>query len=109
MNIASKSKTNLGWYKTASPEEQKEFHSWLKRVLETEIVHLTFTKKDGTIREMKCTLREDRLPEVQKDFDEDAPTRSKTKDTISFWDIESEGWRSCRYDSIKEIKFTLGV
>jgi hypothetical protein len=109
MSIASKSKTNLGWYKTASPEEQKEFHSWLKGVLETEIVHLTFTKKDGTIREMKCTLREDHLPEVQKDFGEDAPTRSKTKDTISFWDIESEGWRSCRYDSIKEIKFTLGA
>jgi hypothetical protein len=109
MSTESKYNSNLAWYRNANPEEQKLFQNWLKRVLETEIVHLTFTKKDGTIREMKCTLKEDHLPEVQKDFGEDAPTRSKTKDTISFWDIESEGWRSCRYDSIKEIKFTLGA
>lgn len=108
MNTASKYNPKTDWYKNSSPEDQEIFRGWLGGILATEIVHLTFTKKDGTIREMKCTLREDHLPEVQKDFGEDGPTRSKTKDTISFWDIESEGWRSCRYDSIKEIKFTLG-
>lgn len=95
-------------YSNFSEFEKETFKQWLKKALETSLVHLTFTKKDGTIRKMKCTLMESHIPNVQKDFGEDAVVKSRSKDTISFWDIESEGWRSCRYDAIKQIKFTLG-
>jgi len=96
-------------YSSFSESEKEKYKEWLQGLLETDLVHLTFVKKDGTIREMKCTLRDDYLPEVQKDFgEEDTKIKSHPKDTISFWDIESQGWRSCRYDSIVEIKFILG-
>jgi hypothetical protein len=95
-------------YNNFSESEKETFKKWLQGLLETSLVHLTFTKKDGTIREMKCTLMDNYIPNVQKDFGEDAPVKSRSKDTVSFWDIESEGWRSCRYDSITQIKFTLG-
>lgn len=95
-------------YENFSESEKEKFKKWLQGLLNTAIVHLTFTKKDGTIREMKCTLMDDHIPIVQKELDEPPSYKSWSKDTISFWDIESEGWRSCRYDSIKEIRFTLG-
>ena len=81
---------------------------WLKGLLKDLVVTVTFTKKDGTERVMQATLKEDLLPEVQADFGSDTPTRSKSKDTISVWDVESQGWRSFRWDSIKSIDFTLG-
>ena len=103
---------NMGFqhsqYSNFSESEKETFKKWLQGALETSLVHLTFIKKDGTIREMKCTLMESHIPNIQKDFGEDDSVKSRSKDTISFWDIESEGWRSCRYDSIKQIKFTLG-
>jgi len=96
-------------YSNFTESEQEKYKEWLQGLLETDLVHLTFIKRDGTTREMVCTLKEDYLPEVQKDFgEENTKIKSRSKDTISFWDIESQGWRSCRYDSIVEIKFTLG-
>ena len=41
------------WYKEAEPKEQKLFREWLQGVLKTDIVNLTFVKKDDTIRKMK--------------------------------------------------------
>lgn len=104
MNMASQ----RSQYDNFSDSEKETFKKWLQGLLETGLVHLTFIKKDGTIREMKCTLMDSHIPNIQKDLGEDAPVKSRSKDTISFWDIEAEGWRSCRYDSIKQIKFTLG-
>ena len=93
------------WYKTASVKEQTQFREWLVGVLKTNTVGLTFKKKDDTIREMKCTLVEEKLPEIEKKTDR---VRKENDNVISVFDIEKNEWRSCRYDSIKQIKFTLG-
>jgi hypothetical protein len=50
------------WYQSASKNEQKIFRDWLHGLLKTDTVDLTFVKKDDTIREMKCTLMESKLP-----------------------------------------------
>jgi hypothetical protein len=88
---------------TGDTKDAKKGRKWLKNVLETDVVEVTFTKKDGSERIMKCTLKEDVLPEVQN-----KETKEKSKEALAVWDVESEGWRSFRWDSIKSVKFTIG-
>jgi len=93
------------WYKTADAKEQKIFREWLHGLLKTETVDLTFVKKDDTIREMKCTLIESKLP-TGYTVDPDAEIH---ENYIHVFDLEKQAWRSCRFDSIRSIKFTLGA
>lgn len=70
--------------------------------LRTNVVEVIFTKKDGTDRKMLCTLDEYLIPK------EHAPkgTGSEKKgDVISVYDIENNGWRSFRFDSLKSIEW----
>ena len=62
----------------------------------------TFTKKDGTERIMKCTLQEEYLPETVGEV------RKKNEDSLAVYDLDVEGWRSFRWDSVKRINFTIG-
>jgi hypothetical protein len=65
------------------------------------VIDITFTKKDGTFREMRCTLHESYLPPLMGD------TETKTKDNpdvLAVWDIEVKGWRSFRLDSLMVIE-----
>jgi len=67
----------------------------LLRQGECEVV---FTKANGDEREMVCTLHTDYLPE----FDEDAAkgNNNETEDVVTVWDVEADGWRRFRIDSI---------
>jgi len=83
----------------------KKEKDWLIGLLKSEIVELTFTKKDGTERIMTCTLAEQEIPE------ENLPkgtNRKKSDETVAVFDLENNGWRSFRWDSLKNIAFTLG-
>lgn len=73
----------------------------LKETLSNGIVTVTFEKADGTIREMRCTLQSGYLPPQL--LQENATPRKENLDVLSVWDIESNGWRSFRMDSIKSI------
>ena len=71
--------------------------------LKRNLVKVTFTKVNGDLREMNCTLHESILPES-------TTTEKKINlDTISVWDIDNSGWRSFRVDSIKEFKMIEGM
>jgi len=83
-------------------ENAKEAREWLVGVLQEYPMEVTFTKKDGTERVMLCTLQEEYLPETVGDV------RKKSEDSLAVYDLENEGWRSFRWDSIKAVKFTLG-
>lgn len=94
---------NFRFYETASEKDQKLFRDWLYNLLTLEVVDLTFKKKDGTIREMKCTLMESKLPPKE-------PTNSVPKENVNslpVFDLEKNEWRAFRYDSIQGIKFSL--
>ena len=68
------------------------------------ITDIVFEKKDGTLREMKCTLKDDMLPVVEDLFEGEAKAvRKANPDVFSVWDIVSEGWRSFRWDSLKTV------
>ena len=69
----------------------------VRKLLSEEIITITFTKKDGTIREMLGTTMPEYLPA------NDNPSTSTPSPTVlTLWDLEN-GWRSIRFDSIQEI------
>lgn len=70
------------------------------------VATVTFTKVDGTLRIMKCTLKSDVLPEANTNA---KSTRTVSENILPVWDIENNGWRSVRLDSIKSISFSPGV
>jgi hypothetical protein len=63
---------------------------------------VTFTKVDGTVRTMKCTLNEKYIPQSEpKKTDR---VKKENDQVLAVWDLENSGWRSFRYDSITKIE-----
>jgi predicted transcriptional regulator len=88
-----------------SQVDTKEGREWLRGLLRSEKVTITFTKKDGTERTMVCTLKEDKIPS------EHAPKntgKAQSEESCAVFDLENDGWRSFRWDSVKKIEFSLG-
>jgi hypothetical protein len=67
------------------------------RMLESGVINVKFTKTDGSEREMKCTLMKELVKPHEKKTDRE---KKINENIISVWDIDKEGWRSFRYDSI---------
>lgn len=62
---------------------------------------VTFTKKDGSERVMKCTLQESVVPAATTT----ATTVKKVNDQVlAVWDIDKSAWRSFRLDSVKSVE-----
>jgi hypothetical protein len=64
---------------------------------------VTFTKKDGTQRVMRCTLRPEALPEMITESTRTSTERRESDSTIAVWDLDLGAWRSFRLDSLVEI------
>jgi hypothetical protein len=69
------------------------------------VVELTFTKKDGTERVMNCTLNEEHLPVTEAK--EETKERKTNDDVLAVYDVDAEGWRSFRWDSLIQIRLVL--
>ena len=79
----------------------------LKEILSNTVSTVVFTKIDGTEREMKCTLLPEYLPtkpvvEGQQLLTESLP-KAENLSTLAVWDLEINGWRSFRIDSVKSV------
>jgi len=63
---------------------------------------VTFTKLNGDVRVIKCTLQESVVPAKKT-----SPAESKVAnpDVLPVWDTEKSAWRSFRYDTITNVKF----
>lgn len=89
-------------------KEFEEFKTWTLGVLRDETskdVCVTFTKKDGTNRDMLCTLVESRIP-----TDKQPKTETTSKDSgsaLRVFDTEKQEWRSFRWDSVTKVGFKL--
>lgn len=75
----------------------------LKELLHKGLVTVKFTKKDGTERVMRCTLNSQYLPE-QIDLEESIQKKKPNPDVLAVYDIENDGWRSFRLDSVISYK-----
>ena len=74
---------------------------WLSQLLADGVVAVKFTKKDGTDRTLMCTLSQKVIPDEYSPKGGD--TRKKSGDALAVFDVENEGWRSFRWDSVKSI------
>ncbi|CAB4143464.1 WYL domain containing protein [uncultured Caudovirales phage] len=74
----------------------------ISKALHEQNAEITFTKKDGTDRVMKCTLRSEVAIPYEKKTDR---TREGKENILPVWDLEADGWRSVNIDTIKEVKY----
>ena len=78
--------------------------SELSEMLRNRRLEVSFIKKDRSLRVMNCTLLEKYLPPLM----EDAKTTTKDNpDVLAVWDIDNNGWRSFRLDSITEVRIVI--
>ena len=61
------------------------------------VITVRFTKMNGDERIMKCTLLSEYLPQ-QKDIEE--VSTKENSNLLAVWDVEANGWRSFRIDSV---------
>lgn len=85
-----------------------EFQSWVKGLLHDDNIRnlcITFTKADGSDREMRCTLVESSIPadKVPKGTGREAPAA-----TQRVFDLDKGEWRSFHWDSVKRVEFDIG-
>ena len=62
---------------------------------------VTFTKLNGDVRVIQCTLQESVVPEKTTSGER----KIANPDVLPVWDIEKSAWRSFRYDTITNVKF----
>ena len=79
---------------------------WIKGLLKDGVVTVTFTKSDGTERVMKCTLKDDIISEHWTPKIEGSQHKH-SEEALPVFDVESKGWRSFRFDSIREVNFSV--
>lgn len=84
---------------TTDQNERSWQNEYLKNVLQTGCAKVVFTKKDGSVRELLCTLMPSQLP-AQTDLEEAVQKKTPNPEVLAVWDIENKGWRSFRYDSV---------
>lgn len=58
-----------------------------------------FTKVDGEVREMNCTLNEDLLPS-QTQKDNAVQSRKENPNVQSVWDLDKQAWRAFRWENV---------
>ena len=75
----------------------------LKGSLQEGETHFTFIKKDGSLRQAVGTLNLDLVPDADKQFKNEEGTREERTDQTSYYDLEKNAWRCCKYINVTEI------
>jgi hypothetical protein len=103
-------------YQEGDAAAKQAYRDWLKRMLHVGVTTVTFTKADGSVRDMKATLDPAYVPTsayptavpaslLTEDAKKPAP---ENIEVCKVWDTEANAWRSFRYDRIKSISINLG-
>lgn len=105
------SNSSIDWTKLMSTEDNAEFvktpefREWLVGLLADEYnpTTVTFTKKDGTQRVMRCTRSPSQIPEDQhpKDSINDSGT------SMRVFDLDKNEWRSFIVENVKRIEYSF--
>jgi len=90
-----------------SESNMKRFKLWFKSVLKQENVSVTFTKKDGSKRVMRCTTNPTYIMFKDPVSVESKSERRVNEDVMPVFDLDADAWRSFRWDSIKNVTFTF--
>ena len=92
---------------TLSEKDVKIFKKWLKSHLAYGPTTIVFTKKDGTERTMTCTTSTTLVPAEPIVEGVEKKEKKVNEEVMPVYDLDAKGWRSFRWDSIKQVRFTL--
>ena len=74
-------------------------------LLKEDVAQVTFTKINGDVRIMKCTLKESHLPTAKKDDPlSQKKVREINEEVLSVWDTKAQGWRSFRVENVTTVE-----
>jgi hypothetical protein len=93
---------------TLNETDFKLFKKWLRSHLKFGPVTVTFTKKDGSERVMKCTTNPTFIMFKDPSILESKREKKVNEDIMPVYDLESDAWKSFRWDSIKSVMITIG-
>lgn len=96
-------------YQESDEVNRAIFRDWIRSLLQTQEVTITFLKADGAEREMLCTLNYEKIQWTPstKYVSESAKERKKSDEVLSVWDVNKREWRSFRFDRLKKIHVDL--
>ena len=108
-------------YQEADDVNKTIMRDWIKSLLNKQEITVSFTKADGTERDMKCTLNWDLIPEQPQKpttgpvdgivLESAKKPRKEAKEpdpaVIKVYDLEAQAWRSFRMDRLKKITAEL--
>jgi len=83
-------------------ETAADRNGWLRNLLVDGIYDVTFTKVNGEIRTMPCTLKRELLPVVA--LKETTKEKVHKTDTLGVWCMDKQEWRSFRVMNVTEVK-----
>jgi len=75
---------------------------YIRNLLSEHDCEITFTKVDGTVRTMPCTLRADAMP--ARAVNEHHQTRLYKPETLSVFCLDKNEWRSFRVMNVTDIR-----
>jgi hypothetical protein len=82
----------------------------LTEILRDNVCEVTFTKVDGSVRVMPCTLKENIIPKKPVDIaSKSSEKRLRTMDVLSAWCMDKQEWRSFRVANVIQVEIQNGV
>jgi hypothetical protein len=72
-------------------------------MLQADVCEVTFTKVNGEIRQMPCTLKSELLPVVDANKLHEGKTRKSNPDNLSVWCTDKNEWRSFKIANVQQI------
>jgi len=72
-------------------------------MLQAGVCEVTFTKVNGEIRQMPCTLKGELLPAVDANKLHEEKTRKSNPDNLSVWCTDKNEWRSFKVANVQQI------
>lgn len=72
-------------------------------MLQSGICEVTFTKVNGELRNMPCTLKSDLLPVIDAQNMSESKTRKTNVDNLSVWCTDKNEWRSFKVANVQKI------
>lgn len=77
----------------------------LKQLLAKQVVLVTFTKLDGSTRQMWCTTSPEIIPAEHRPTGKVQLSEETLARTLRVFDTVAQSWRSFRLDSVTEVEW----
>ena len=102
-------------YQEADDTNKTIIRDWVRSLLQTQTITVTFVKADGSVRDMQCTLNWDLIPTdkhpgqppVDGIVRESRQRKEPDPHSLRVFDTEKQEWRSFRFDRLKKIAAEL--